>query len=367
MPGRNYSASSEYRYGFNGKENDKDIIGDGNSYDFIGRIYDPRVSRWLSVDPKANKFPYETPYGYVSGNPIIFQDPDGEEKIIVIGGGDNSGKDKNKFFNAGLLQLKNYTASVKAAGNGETVTVLVTMKFVSAQQMKQMRKAVKAIEKETGVKVNINGLHGGHQLTQYINSKDANRGNLSKARQGDQITDISIFGHGYHPTKATGGENDKSRFILPSGIYKGGTGAFEPAHGEPGESMDAAPLTRPEHNKWAWGAAEAVRMNPGAFAANSNFDFYTCNPSTPNAAGLSLTQVVSEVLPTTTVTGMYGRSDYVGIYIGESWLCRQLTDGVRPAQQLPAPGNKSCFSAGECTQGSTNTSERVTYKKGVKQ
>ncbi|MDX2172812.1 MAG: hypothetical protein SFY56_06810, partial [Bacteroidota bacterium] len=42
MPGRNYTSSS-YRYGFNGKEKDNEMKGDGNSYDFDARIYDPRL------------------------------------------------------------------------------------------------------------------------------------------------------------------------------------------------------------------------------------------------------------------------------------------------------------------------------------
>lgn len=50
MPGRNWS-SSTYRYGFNGKENDNEIKGTGNQQDYGMRIYDPRLGRFLSVDP----------------------------------------------------------------------------------------------------------------------------------------------------------------------------------------------------------------------------------------------------------------------------------------------------------------------------
>ncbi len=42
MPNRNGSSDS-YRYGFNGMEKDDEIKGNGNSYDFGARIYDPRV------------------------------------------------------------------------------------------------------------------------------------------------------------------------------------------------------------------------------------------------------------------------------------------------------------------------------------
>src|SRR5690554_1271658 len=46
-----------YRYGFNSMERDDEIKGKGNSYDFGARMYDPRVGRWLSVDPKAALLP----------------------------------------------------------------------------------------------------------------------------------------------------------------------------------------------------------------------------------------------------------------------------------------------------------------------
>jgi hypothetical protein len=46
VPGRQFSAGTGYRYGFNGKENDGETKGEGNSYDFGDRIYDPRIGRW---------------------------------------------------------------------------------------------------------------------------------------------------------------------------------------------------------------------------------------------------------------------------------------------------------------------------------
>ena len=80
MPGRTTSSVS-YRYGFNGKEQDPEAKGEGNSYDFEARIYDPRIGRWLSVDPLQAKYPNETPYLYTGGNPIYFVDPDGKDRI----------------------------------------------------------------------------------------------------------------------------------------------------------------------------------------------------------------------------------------------------------------------------------------------
>lgn len=72
MPGRKFSAGSEYRFGFNGKEKDDDTYGNGNEYDYGDRIYNPRIGRWLSLDPLQKKYPNETPYFYTGGNPILF-------------------------------------------------------------------------------------------------------------------------------------------------------------------------------------------------------------------------------------------------------------------------------------------------------
>jgi RHS repeat-associated protein len=78
MPGRKYSiANTNYRYGFNGKENDNDIeIG---AQDYGMRIYDTRLGRFLSVDPIAKSYPRFTPYQFASNIPISGIDLDGLE------------------------------------------------------------------------------------------------------------------------------------------------------------------------------------------------------------------------------------------------------------------------------------------------
>ena len=54
-----YTASSaaNYRYGFNGKEQDPEVKGPDNQYDYGMRMYDPRVGRFLSVDHCKNNTP----------------------------------------------------------------------------------------------------------------------------------------------------------------------------------------------------------------------------------------------------------------------------------------------------------------------
>ena len=77
-PGRYYSvANTNYRYGFNGKENDIDI--ENGMQDYGMRIYDGRLGRFLSVDPLSNKYPELTPYQFASNRPIEGIDLDGSE------------------------------------------------------------------------------------------------------------------------------------------------------------------------------------------------------------------------------------------------------------------------------------------------
>ncbi len=82
MPGRTFPAGTpfNYRYGFNGKEKNDEIEGNGNEYDYGARVSDPRTGgRFWSVDPLTKKFPSLSPYQFASNNPIWALDLDGKE------------------------------------------------------------------------------------------------------------------------------------------------------------------------------------------------------------------------------------------------------------------------------------------------
>src|SRR5438552_3127332 len=82
MPGRMFSAGTGYRYGFNGKENDNEVKGEGNQLDYGMRIYDPTLGRFLSVDPITKA--YESRYSALGNNPISIIDPSGADTINLI-------------------------------------------------------------------------------------------------------------------------------------------------------------------------------------------------------------------------------------------------------------------------------------------
>jgi RHS repeat-associated protein len=64
-------------FAFNGMEKDNDVYGDGNSYTTDYRQYDPRLGRWLSIDPLFRNFPWQSPYAAFDNNPILIKDPRG--------------------------------------------------------------------------------------------------------------------------------------------------------------------------------------------------------------------------------------------------------------------------------------------------
>lgn len=83
MPERSWMPDT-YRYGYNGKENDNEVKGQGNSVDFGKRVLDTRLGRWLSVDPFFAKYSGKSPYNYALNNPIAFVDQEGDTVKVFI-------------------------------------------------------------------------------------------------------------------------------------------------------------------------------------------------------------------------------------------------------------------------------------------
>ncbi len=84
QPGREWS-SEEYRFAFNGMEKDDEMKGEGNSYDFGARIYDPRIGRWLSRDAYESFYPHYSPYNFALNTPVQAIDPDGNLVLFING------------------------------------------------------------------------------------------------------------------------------------------------------------------------------------------------------------------------------------------------------------------------------------------
>lgn len=76
LSGRNFvkSGAREYRRGYQGSEEDDEVKGDGNSYTTEYRFLDPRLGRWLTIDPMTGNFPWQSPYCSMDNNPICLTD-----------------------------------------------------------------------------------------------------------------------------------------------------------------------------------------------------------------------------------------------------------------------------------------------------
>lgn len=69
-----------YLFGFNGQLKDNEVYGEGNAYSFEYRIHDARIGRFLSVDPLAREYPWNSPYAFAENSPIKYIDLEGLEK-----------------------------------------------------------------------------------------------------------------------------------------------------------------------------------------------------------------------------------------------------------------------------------------------
>lgn len=102
-------------------EKDAEVKGEGNSYTTQFRQYDPRLGRWLSLDPLMNKFPSMSPFTAFNNNPNVYKDPLGLASEVVnesLGGGDGNGK---IVKSAGKSASRASSKSSVSAANGGAI------------------------------------------------------------------------------------------------------------------------------------------------------------------------------------------------------------------------------------------------------
>jgi len=68
-----------HRYGFNGQEKDDEINGANNSYTYEYRVHDPRLGRFLSIDPIQKEYPWNSTYAFAENRVIDGVDLEGRE------------------------------------------------------------------------------------------------------------------------------------------------------------------------------------------------------------------------------------------------------------------------------------------------
>ncbi len=80
MPGR-FANPSEYRYGFQNQETDPEMLGGAVAFKF--RVHDARIGRFLSVDPLASEYPWNSSYAFAENKVIAGKDLEGREFFIT--------------------------------------------------------------------------------------------------------------------------------------------------------------------------------------------------------------------------------------------------------------------------------------------
>jgi RHS repeat-associated protein len=129
MPGRK-SNTGDYRYGFNGKEDDRDW-GMQNIQDYGFRLYNPSIGKFLSVDPLAPSYPWYTPYQFAGNKPIRFIDLDGLEEAEPFG---------LKYKAKALLDKIGADWTNKVSGTGNIIFTSSTRTLTSLYRQKDINK-----------------------------------------------------------------------------------------------------------------------------------------------------------------------------------------------------------------------------------
>jgi RHS repeat-associated protein len=83
MPGRTFQ-TEKYRYGFQSQESDSEWLGEGNAVAFKYRVHDARLGRFLSVDPLAPEYPWNSGYAFAENRVVDGIELEGLEVIDAV-------------------------------------------------------------------------------------------------------------------------------------------------------------------------------------------------------------------------------------------------------------------------------------------
>ena len=133
----------ENRFGYNGKEKDLTLDPRGGILDYGARLYDRRIGRWRSIDPKLAMYPGLSPYSSVDNSPINLIDSDG--RVIKIPDGTGG--------------YVTYTPGMRVDGlKPQTANTILKLNAINTDQLEPV------IETLTGSDVNYVVLLGNNEV-----------------------------------------------------------------------------------------------------------------------------------------------------------------------------------------------------------
>jgi len=174
-----HGSSDRYRYGFQGQEKDDEIKGEGNSLNYTFRMHDPRVGRFLSLDPLAKTYPWNSPYAFAENRVIDGIDLEGlefkcittqdcktgEYKTVVTTDKDvkfgfvKSKIDNTCYIVGGITEWKTDLNENKKLGMVEVNGAMSSMSYknTSQQSPEQMLSLIKTEVANQSLNTNIKG------------------------------------------------------------------------------------------------------------------------------------------------------------------------------------------------------------------
>jgi len=129
----------KYRFGHHGAYKDNEWAGIGNHYTTFFREYDSRIGRWLSPDPAMAKYPGWSPYVFNFNNPILINDPLGDDppsiKATLIYGQKNS-RTFSSLMRINSITGDNYGHFISFGNTTETYNQTGKIKLVKGEDIK---------------------------------------------------------------------------------------------------------------------------------------------------------------------------------------------------------------------------------------
>jgi RHS repeat-associated protein len=131
------------RYGFNGKEVEVEVLGNGSCFDFGARMSDPKLGgRFLSLDPLGKMNASSSQYSFAGNSPIIAVDFNGLFKIEIA----LTEEEKTKYPNAALAITR-----ITNIVNHLNYLLEVERTVETSSGGKQVQTVLNYLHKETGL------------------------------------------------------------------------------------------------------------------------------------------------------------------------------------------------------------------------
>ncbi|MBN8703790.1 MAG: hypothetical protein J0M08_12050 [Bacteroidetes bacterium] len=284
LTNRNFNRN-EYPNSFNGKRDDNELFG---WQDYGSRNYLKSRRTYDVIDARHRKNSNESPYIFVSNNPICHIDVNGEEKIVVSGS-EHPGRYGLNFVLPAMKQLHNIQ---KNNSKNERVAWLVFEKGYSTKQLIQMNRWAE----RNGVAMIT--VKSADEVVNYINSGIKEGPNFSSIRKEDPITQVNMFSHG-----------------VPGNISFGyGNSDVE--------------------QKYSFTEAQAKKLNPNAFETNASCTIFACRIG----AGKSVNDFTFDTDPEKSLAQAI--ADQTGMSVN-AWQSRTEYSGILNASYLDDLTGKS--------------------------